>query len=138
MVLLLLSNVVQNAVIGNDNSLLGGMFGAVVLVAVNAVVVRVFRSSDRADRVFEGSATTLVTEGELDRRAIWRVGLRPADVVNALRRQGASTIDEVDTAELTPGGGIVVKLRADAENATAGDIARLEAKLDRLLDQRAG
>ena len=45
-VLLLLSNVVQNAVIGNDNSLAGGLFGAGVLVGVNAVVVRTVRRSD--------------------------------------------------------------------------------------------
>src|SRR3954447_21509773 len=57
-VLLLLSNVVQNAVIGADNSLIGGLFGACVLVAVNAIVVRVTRRSDVAVRLLEGTSTT--------------------------------------------------------------------------------
>jgi len=132
-VLLLLSNVVQNAVIGNDDSLVGGLLGALTLVAVNAVVVRAFRANATADKVFEGTETPLVSDGQLDHKAIQRLGLRPADVVNALRRQGASNVEEVADAKLTPGGGIVVRLRPDAENATAADIARLEAKLDRLL-----
>ncbi len=47
-VLLLLSNVVQNAVIGDDNSLVGGLVGAVALVAVNSVIVRLVQRSDVA------------------------------------------------------------------------------------------
>src|ERR1041384_7288329 len=60
-VLLLLSNVVQNAVIGNDNSLLGGLLGALVLVAVNAVVVRFARRNDTTVRLLEGEPTTLIS-----------------------------------------------------------------------------
>jgi len=52
-VIFLLSNVVQNAVIGNDNSLLGGMVGAVTLVAVNAGVNRLTAMSPTAERLFE-------------------------------------------------------------------------------------
>ena len=53
---------------------------------------------------------------------------------NALRHQGASSVDEVAEAVLEPGGSIVVALKPDAVNATRGDLDRLEAKLDRLLD----
>src|SRR5438874_12594211 len=59
-VLLLLSNVVQNAIIGEDNSLIGGLLGAAFLVILNAVVVRLARLSDRATMVFEGDPTVLV------------------------------------------------------------------------------
>jgi uncharacterized membrane protein YcaP (DUF421 family) len=62
-VVLLLSNVVQNAIIGDDNSLTGGLLGAVVLVAVNAVIVRMVARSDRLTAVFEGTPTTLVERG---------------------------------------------------------------------------
>jgi len=64
-VMLLLSNVVQNAVIGPDNSLSGGLLGAVVLVGVNAVWVRVVGRSNRLVRLFEGSPTVLVKDGPL-------------------------------------------------------------------------
>jgi uncharacterized membrane protein YcaP (DUF421 family) len=135
-VLLLLSNVVQNAVIGNDNSLAGGLLGAAVLVAVNSAVVRTVGRSDQAVALVEGTSTVLVRDGRIDRTALVRLGLRPADVEVALRRQGASTLAEVAEATLSPGGSIVVRLRDDAESATKADVARLEAKLDRLLQAR--
>lgn len=137
-VLLLLSNVVQNAVIGNDNSLLGGLVGAVTLVVVNSVLVRVVQRSEAAVALVEGTAEVLVRDGRIEGAALERLGLRPADVVVALRRQGASTLDEVAEATLEPGGSIVVTLRHDAEDATKADIARLEAKLDQLLARRSG
>jgi uncharacterized membrane protein YcaP (DUF421 family) len=62
-VVLLLSNVVQNAVIGPDNSVVGGLIGAVVLVGVNALWERIATSSDGTARVIEGSATILVGTG---------------------------------------------------------------------------
>jgi uncharacterized membrane protein YcaP (DUF421 family) len=135
-VLMLLSNVVQNAIIGDDNSLAGGLLGAFTLFCVNAVVVRVSRSNAKLDRALEGSPTTIVTDGNIDRGAIRREGLAEADVLNAVRRQGANTIDEVQSAVLMPGGAIVVTLRDEDQNASKGDVARLERKLDRLLQNR--
>jgi uncharacterized membrane protein YcaP (DUF421 family) len=132
-VLLLLSNVVQNAVIGNDNSLAGGLLGAAVLIGVNSALVRAVRRSEPAVAVLEGTSTVLAEDGHIDGDALRRLGLRREDVEVALRRQGASTLSEVAEATLTPGGTIVVRLRADAENATKADITRLEHKLDRLL-----
>ncbi|MEY2422226.1 MAG: hypothetical protein QOI95_2293 [Acidimicrobiaceae bacterium] len=132
-VLLLLSNVVQNAIIGDDTSLIGGLLGAAILVAGNSVLVRVVRSSDLAVRLFEGTPTVLVKEGRLDRVAIKRLGLREEDVIQAVRHQGANDVEEVHEAVLEPGGAIVVVLKEDEENATKADIRRLEAKLDALL-----
>ena len=74
-VVLLLSNVVQNAIIGPDDSLTGGLIGAVVLVGVNAVVVRLVNRSDAAVRLFEGSDITLVKDGRFLDRALRREGL---------------------------------------------------------------
>ncbi|MBV9950903.1 MAG: DUF421 domain-containing protein [Acidimicrobiia bacterium] len=132
-VLLLLSNVVQNAIIGNDNSLTGGLIGAVVLIAANGVVNRASRRNEVAVKVFEGTETELVSDGELHHDAIRHLGLREADVRVALLRQGASNVDEVSRAVIEPGGSIVVTLRPGSENATKDDLAVLEAKLDRLL-----
>lgn len=132
-VLLLLSNVVQNAVIGNDNSLLGGLVGATTLIVVNSFVVRIVRRSDPIDRLLEGTPTTLAVDGQIDDDALARLGLRRADVVLALRKQGAMSIDDVAQAILEPGGSILLTLCEGAEPATRTDVARLEAKLDQLL-----
>lgn len=132
-VLLLLSNVVQNAVIGDDVSLLGGGVGAVTLIVVNSLVARVAQANDPLARVLEGSATPIVEDGRLDRGALRRLGLREADFAVALRAQGATSIDDVAEASLEPGGSIVVTLRDGATPATRADLRRVEAKLDRLL-----
>src|SRR5439155_23204505 len=110
-VLLLLSNVVQNAIIGNDNSLVGGLLGATILIAINAGVVRGARMNGAAIALFEGTPTVLVRDGVLQQRAIRRLGMRSEDVETAVRRQGASDLGEVAKATLEPGGAIVVELR---------------------------
>jgi uncharacterized membrane protein YcaP (DUF421 family) len=132
-VLLLLSIVVQNAVIGEDNSLVGGLLGATILVAANSLVVRFARHSEGATKLFEGTPTTLVRDGTLDHETIAHLGLREKDVIQAVRHQGANDVDEVEEAVLEPGGSIVVTLKPEEENASKADIARLEAKLDALL-----
>lgn len=134
-VMLLLSNVVQNAVIGPDNTLLGGVIGAVVLVGVNAGTVRLARHSDRVSRVLEGTPTTLARDGVWDDRALRHEGLRKADAEAALRRQNANSVHDVAQVSIEPGGAIVATLREDLQSATRADIARLEAKLDALLSR---
>src|ERR671935_1654317 len=62
-VLLTLSNTVQNAIIGNDNSVVGGVIGATTLLAVNYVVVRFLYSHEKLDRVVEGGAEVLIENG---------------------------------------------------------------------------
>jgi uncharacterized membrane protein YcaP (DUF421 family) len=132
-VLLLLSNVVQNAVIGDDNSLWGGAVGAATLLAVNSLVVRLAQHSDPVARLLEGSPTVLVRDGEVDRSTLQQEGLREADVVVALSRQGAFSMDDVAEAVLEPGGSIVLRLKPEANPAVQADVARIEAKLDQLL-----
>src|SRR5215471_7035427 len=59
-VLLTLSNTVQNAIIGDDNSVTGGVIGAATLLAINYIVVRFLFSHDRIDRLVEGDEDTLI------------------------------------------------------------------------------
>lgn len=134
-VVLLLSNVVQNAIIGDDDSLVGGLLGAVVLVAVNAVVVRTVALDDRLFRLFEGSESVLVRDGAIDTRVLRREGLRRGDVVAAVRRQGAGSLDEVAEARLVSGGAVLVQLREADRGATRGDVAELRRELDRVNGQ---
>ncbi|MEA2550924.1 MAG: hypothetical protein QOE25_693 [Actinomycetota bacterium] len=132
-VLLLLSNVVQNAIIGPDNSLVGGLIGAAVLVGFNAVVVRAVRRRRFTDQLFEGRPTDLISKGQIDEDALERLALRREDLVVAVRRQGAVDLSDVERATLHPGGAIVVELKPGSQSSTEADIARLDAKLDRLL-----
>src|SRR6476646_7084101 len=131
-VMLLLSNVVQNAVIGNDNSLVGGLLGAAVLVAVNAVVVRLTVTTRHGVRIFEGTDTVLVEDGRYRTSKLHREGLREADLDVALRRQGANDVSEVQRATLAPGGSVVVSLKPEAQPATKADVASLAAAINRL------
>jgi uncharacterized membrane protein YcaP (DUF421 family) len=135
-VMLLLSNVVQNAIIGPDNSLLGGLLGAAVLIATNSAVVRLMRRSDILAHLLEGTPTVLARDGKWDEHALRAEGLRRADVDAALRRQNANSVSEVQTVSIEPGGAIVATLRPEEQSATAADVARLEAKLDALLAAR--
>jgi uncharacterized membrane protein YcaP (DUF421 family) len=131
-VMLLLSNVVQNAVIGPDNSLAGGLLGAAVLVGFNAMMVRLSVRSDRTFRLMEGSPTVLARDGRWDQRALHRLGLRKADVEAALRRQNANGVAEVERVTLDPGGTMVATVAPDYQSATKADLADLSAELHRL------
>ena len=68
-VVLLLSNVVQNAIIGEDNSLLGGLIGALVLVTFNAVLDHWSMHSPRVAWLLSGKATQVVADGVVDHAA---------------------------------------------------------------------
>jgi uncharacterized membrane protein YcaP (DUF421 family) len=135
-VMLLLSNVVQNAVIGPDNSLTGGLLGAAALLLVNSGVVRLARHSDRFNALFEGMPTVLARNGAWVPGALEKEGLRQADVESAVRRQNATGLEDAESVTLEAGGALVVEMLPDAQPATQADVRRIEAKLDRLLAGR--
>jgi uncharacterized membrane protein YcaP (DUF421 family) len=139
-VIFLLSNVVQNAIIGNDNSLLGGVIGAVTLVSVNALLNRWLASDDRAVRLLEGTPTTVIEDGALLTRALKRLAVRPGEIEHAVRVQNSDTIGDVALGRLEPDGQFVIVLKPSEQNATRGDIAELKARLTAIEDllQRPG
>lgn len=130
-VVLLLSNVVQNAIIGPDDSLLGGLIGAAVLLGINAGVVRLAARNDTLARWIDGSPTVIVRDGEYDDDALRRMALRRNDVADALLKQGAH-VSDVAKAQLDPNGAITFDYREGAEPATKADIARLIERIDAL------
>src|ERR1700694_5607344 len=69
-VLLSLSNTVQNAIIGDDNSVSGGFIGAFTLLFVNYVVVRYLFRHRRLDQIVEGKPTVLVKEGRICKKEL--------------------------------------------------------------------
>jgi uncharacterized membrane protein YcaP (DUF421 family) len=102
-VLLSLSNTVQNAIIGDDNSVLGGMIGASSLFLVNYVVVRYLFRHRRLDQILEGSPTTLVKEGRVQHAALAKELLSESELRTVVHRQGFK-LYEVKECVLEPGG----------------------------------
>jgi uncharacterized membrane protein YcaP (DUF421 family) len=131
-VIFLLSNVVQNAVIGNDTSLTGGAVGAVTLVAVNAVVTRAIASNAAVARVFDGRATTVIRDGHVVGHALRHLGLRRSELDHAVRLQNGEDIGEVQRGSLEPGGQLVLTLKHADQGATKGDIAQVSEQLRRI------
>ena len=135
-VVLLLSNVVQNAIIGPDNSLLGGLLGAAVLVLFNALMDRIALLGPRSTWLFQGSPTVLVTHGRMDEKALRRVGLRDHEIQSALHHQGADGPNEVRRASLEPGGIFNIELMRDEQAASFGDLRQAVLDLQRHIDSR--
>src|SRR5260221_2429665 len=99
-VLLSLSNTVQNAIIGDDNSLAGGMIGAVTLLVTNYIVVRFLFKHRRLDEVLEGKPATLIKDGHLRKDEMARELITTAELQSVVRRQGFDGIHEVESCVL--------------------------------------
>jgi uncharacterized membrane protein YcaP (DUF421 family) len=134
-VIFLLSNVVQNAVIGNDTSLIGGMIGAVTLVAVNAGLNRFIATNATAARIFEGHATTVIRDGRIVDTALHRLGLRRSEIDHAVRLQNGDDVTQIAHGSLEPSGQLVLSLTPLEQNATKADISELNERLDRIADR---
>jgi uncharacterized membrane protein YcaP (DUF421 family) len=103
-VLLTLSNTVQNAIIGNDNSVLGGMIGASTLLLINyGVVVLVFRNQ-KLSEVIEGAPDRLIVKGKVREDRLDTEKITREELEAAARKQGFPSLKEVDQAILYPGG----------------------------------
>ena len=128
-VLLSLSNTVQNAIIGNDNSLSGGIIGAVALLAVNWLVVRALFSSPKLTRMFEGRATILIRDGKVDQKALKRESLSQQELLDVIHRQGFDSVQKVRRCELEPNGTFYVEAFEPSVADQQHDelVARLEA-----------
>ena len=107
-VLLLLANAVQNAMIGPDTSLLGGVVAAVALLASNAAVARLRLRWPRLRRLIEGSPTLLVLRGKVISDHLRREGLDQEALEAALREHGVADLDDVEMAILEIDGSISV------------------------------
>jgi uncharacterized membrane protein YcaP (DUF421 family) len=115
-VLLSLSNTVQNAIIGNDNSLTGGLVGAFALLAINYTVVRFLFRHRRLDQLCEGRPTVLVQEGHICKEGLAKELLTRAELITVLHRQGFDGLHEVDRCVLEPGGTFYIQRKMPPED----------------------
>lgn len=142
-VLLSLSNTVQNAIIGNDNSLTGGLIGAFALLAMNYLVVRFLFRHRRLDQVFEGKPTVLIENGKIVKGALAKELLSRAELMTVLHRQGFDSMNEVERCVLEPGGTFYIQRKMPAsETLDHAEVMRtlneLKGKLDMLLQHGGG
>lgn len=108
-VLLSLSNTVQNAIIGEDNTLSGGLIGAVALLVINYVVVRFMFKHRRIDQLLEGTPTTLIEDGKICHDGLARELLTVSELQTVAHRQGFSDLEEIEKCVLEPGGSFNIK-----------------------------
>lgn len=103
-VLLTLSNAVQNALIGDDNSVLGGVIGASTLLLINYLVVVLAYRNPKLGELIEGGPDVLVHKGKVNAERIYAEKITPEELEAAARKQGFASLKEVDQAILYPGG----------------------------------
>jgi uncharacterized membrane protein YcaP (DUF421 family) len=106
-VLLLASNALQNALIGNDDSITGGVIGASTLFAANYLFVRLTFSSSRARRVLEGRPRVLLRNGKPVKSALWKEAITETELVNAALEKGFSDLGKVGLIVLETNGQMV-------------------------------
>lgn len=136
-VMLLLSNVVQNAIIGPDNSLVGGLFGAAILIAFNGAFSRLAGFGPLGP-LLEGTPTRLVDQGRLLVMALRREGIRPHQLTSALRLHGVYDLSDVEEAAIQPSGALDIRLVERAEPATKADVDRVLQRLAAIEAHLAG
>jgi uncharacterized membrane protein YcaP (DUF421 family) len=138
-VLLSLSNTVQNALIGNDNSISGGLIGALALLGVNWLVVRALYTSPRLERFITGTDRVLILDGVVDRKALREEVLSQEELLAVIHRQGFDDFDEVQECSISPNGSFYVRGRQPSEEDTrhATLLARLDALSRELAEVKA-
>jgi len=138
-VLLTLSNTVQNAIIGNDNSLVGGAIGAFSLVAVNAVLVRIFyRGSEARQQMLESSDTYLIREHQVVDDSLRRLHINRGELTARAHERGFDDLDEVDTAVLYPNGTIYMKGTSEDEACMREILHQVQALRQEVASLREG
>jgi uncharacterized membrane protein YcaP (DUF421 family) len=116
-VLLTLSNTVQNAIIGDDNSVSGGIIGATSLLLTNYLVVRFLYDHRKLDQLVEGKADVLIEDGKVRVHNLKKELITMEQLAAAARKQGFDSLSEVHQCVLEPGGTLTfVAKKPDTED----------------------
>jgi len=121
-VLLSLSNTVQNAMIGDDNSVSGGVIGAFSLLAINWLVTLVLFKAPKLEKAVEGTERVLIRRGKVDWEAMKKEALTELELKSVIHKQGLNDFSEVEMCVLEPNGTFYV----EAIQPGRDDMARAE------------
>jgi uncharacterized membrane protein YcaP (DUF421 family) len=121
-VLLSLSNTVQNAMIGDDNSVSGGVIGAFSLLAINWALTRILFRSPKLSNALDGGETVLIRHGVVDLVAAKKEALTELELRSVLHKQGYNDFDEVEKCVLEPNGNFYM----EGIKAKSDDVQRAE------------
>lgn len=138
-VLLMLSNAIQNAIIGEDNSVLGGLVGATALLVVNHVMVRVLYGHRKLDKIIEGDEDVLIERGKLRTQRLKAELITVSELEARAHQEGFRSLKDVERAVIEPGGQIAFfgKLPLPEESRHAEILARLDEIARALSAQKA-
>ncbi|HZP41407.1 MAG TPA: YetF domain-containing protein [Candidatus Binatia bacterium] len=129
-VLLTLSNTVQNAIIGDDNTVVGGVIGATALLGINSIVVRFVYRHEGLERLVEGDSDVLIEGGRIRMDRLRKELITVPELESAAHKQGIASLDEVERAVLEPSGTISFFARKPTPEVERH--AELLARLDAL------
>ena len=137
-VLLTLSNTVQNAIIGEDNSVTGGVIGAISLLVVNYLVVRFLYDHKRLDQFVEGRADMLIENGNVDLEHLKKELISYTQLEAAARKQGFESLEEVQKCVLEPGGTLTFTGKKPASDDIRHQelVVRLESLMEEVVRLR--
>jgi len=105
-VLLTLSNTVQNAIIGNDTSVTGGIIGAATLLVINYFVVRLLYGHQKIEKIVEGDEDVLIENGQINTEHLKQEIITLAELEMAAHKQGFESLAQIQRAVLESGGTI--------------------------------
>lgn len=124
-VLLSLSNTVQNAMIGDDNSVSGGVIGAFSLLAINYLLTRLLFRTPKLNKLVEGSETVLIRHGVVDWVAAKKEVLTELELRSVLHKQGFSTFEEVEKCVLEPNGNFYMEgIKSMSDDAQRAELMK--------------
>jgi uncharacterized membrane protein YcaP (DUF421 family) len=132
-VLLSLSNTVQNAMIGDDNSITGGVIGAFSLLAINYLLMLLLFKAPKVNAALEGTKTVLISHGVVDEVALAKETLTQQELLSVLHKQGMNAFSEVETCVLEPNGTFYVEAMTPTLDET--HIAGLQQTIDALMGE---
>jgi uncharacterized membrane protein YcaP (DUF421 family) len=124
-VLLSLSNTVQNAMIGDDNSVTGGVIGALSLLTVNWLLSRILFNMPKLNKAFEGSASVLIRQGVVDWDEAKREALTELELRSVLHKQGFDDFAEIEKCVLEPNGNFYLEgIKSMGDDAQRAELKR--------------
>jgi len=105
---LLIANGVQNAMVGENTTLIGGIAAALTLVIIDRFIDGLSQRSDKVRVVLEGEPRILIRDGVMLERAIREEGVTQGDLMSAVRQHGLARVEDIDLAVLETNGSISV------------------------------